>query len=60
MANQSTLTGAAVVLFAAGLLLMFSAMFRDAAHGGPMLWTGLVVLVVTIGCWFAAARAGTD
>jgi hypothetical protein len=59
MAKQSTLTGIGAVLFAAGLVLLFAALFRDAAHGGPLLWTGLVVLAATFGCWFAAAKAET-
>jgi len=57
MAKQSTLTGAAAVLFAIGLVSLFAALYRDAAHGGPLLWIGLVLLVVTVGCWFAAAKA---
>ena len=55
--KQSTLTGVAALLFAGGVILMFAAMYRDAAHGGPLLWVGLTLLVPTIGCWFAAARA---
>ena len=50
-------TGVAALLFAGGLILMFAALYRDAAHGGPLLWVGLTLLVATIGCWFAAARA---
>ena len=57
--KQSTLTGVAALLFAGGLILMFAALYRDAAHGGPLLWVGLTLLVATIGCWFAAARADT-
>jgi hypothetical protein len=58
-ANRSTLTGVAAVLFAAGLVLLFAALYRDAAHGGPLLWAGLTLLVATVGCWIAAARADT-
>lgn len=57
--KQSTLTGVAALLFAGGLILLFAALYRDAAHGGPLLWVGLALLVATIGCWFAAARADT-
>lgn len=57
MGKQSTLTGAGAVLFAIGLVSLFAALYRDAAHGGPLLWIGLVLLVVTIICWFAASRA---
>lgn len=59
MPKQSTLTGAAAVLFAAGLVLLLTALFRGASHGGPILWTGFVVLALTLGCWVAAARADT-
>jgi hypothetical protein len=56
--NSSNLTGAATVLFCAGIVALLAAMFRDADHhGGPLLWVGLGLLVVTIACWFAAAQA---
>jgi len=55
--NSSTLTGLAAVLFGCGLVALFAALFRDAAHGGPLLWIGLVLLIATVLCWFAAARA---
>jgi len=54
--NSSTLTGFAAVLFCCGLMALFAALYRDAAHGGPLLWVGLVLLVATIVCWFMAAR----
>ena len=56
-ANQPTLTGVAALLFAGGLILLFAALYRNAAHGGPLLWVGLTLLIATICCWFAAARA---
>ncbi len=55
--KSSTLTGIAAVLFGCGLVALFAAMFRDAAHGGPLLWIGLALLVATVICWFMAARA---
>ena len=55
--KSSTLTGLAAVLFCCGLVAMFAALYRDAAHGGPLLWIGLALLVATIVCWFLAARA---
>ena len=55
--NPSTLTGIAAVLFGCGLIALFAALYRDAAHGGPLLWIGLVLLAATIACWLAAARA---
>jgi len=54
--NSSTLTGLAAVLFCCGLVALFAALYRDAAHGGPLLWAGLALLVATIVCWFMAAR----
>lgn len=57
MARQSTLTGAAAVLFTIGLVTLFAALFRDSSHGGPLLWIGLALLVGTVICWFAATRA---
>ena len=54
--NSSTLTGLAAVLFCCGLVALFAALYRDAAHGGPLLWLGLALLVATVVCWFMAAR----
>ena len=57
--NSSTLTGLAAVLFACGLIALFAALYRDAAHFGPLLWVGLGLLVATVVCWFAAARTNS-
>ncbi len=57
--NSSTLTGLAAVLFACGLIALFAALYRDAAHGGPLLWVGIALLVATVVCWFAAARTNS-
>ena len=54
--KSSTFTGLAAVLFGCGLVALFAALFRDAAHGGPLLWIGLALLVATVVCWFMAAR----
>jgi hypothetical protein len=54
--NASTLTGLAAVLFCCGIVALFTALYRDAAHGGPLLWVGLALLVATVVCWFMAAR----
>jgi hypothetical protein len=58
MAKQSTLTGAAAVCFALGLIALFMALYRDASHGGALLWVGLTLLVATGALWFASAKAG--
>ncbi len=54
--NSSTLTGLAAVLFGCGIVALFAALYRDAAHGGPLLWIGLALLAATVVCWFMAAR----
>ena len=54
--NSSTLTGLAAVLFGCGIVALFAALYRDAAHGGPLMWIGLALLAATIVCWFMAAR----
>jgi hypothetical protein len=54
--NSSTLTGAAAVMFCAGIVALFAQLFRDSAHGGPLLWVGLCLLLATVACWFAAAQ----
>ena len=54
--NSSQLTGLAAVLFGCGLVALLAALYRDAAHGGPLLWIGLALLAATIVCWFAASR----
>jgi hypothetical protein len=60
MPKQSSLTGLAAVLFTVGIVLLLTALFRNADHGGrPVLWVALVALAATVGCWFAAARAGS-
>lgn len=54
--KSSTMTGIAAVLFCCGLVALFAALYRNAAHGGPLLWIGLASLVATVVCWFLAAR----
>ena len=55
--NSSTLTGLAAVLFGCGVIALLAALYRDSAHGGPLLWIGLGLLAATIACWLAAAQA---
>lgn len=57
MPSSAKLTGLAACLFAAGLVATFTALYRDAARGGPLLWIGLALLAATVICWFLAARA---
>ncbi len=60
MPKQATLTGLGAALFTVGIVLLLTALFRNADHGGgPLIWIALVALAATIGCWFAAARAGS-
>jgi hypothetical protein len=55
--NSSTLTGLAAVLFGCGLVALLAAIYRGSPHNTPLLWIGLGLLVATVVCWFAAARA---
>ena len=55
--KSSTLTGLAAVLFGCGLIALFAALYRDAAHGGSLLWIGLLLLAATVVCWAMASRA---
>lgn len=55
--NASTLTGLAAVLFGCGLVTLFAALYRGGTSSGPLLWVGLGLLIATILCWLAAARA---
>lgn len=58
MPKRSTFTALAAVLFTIGLVLLLTAIFRNADHGGGVLmWVALAALIATVGCWFAAARA---
>ena len=55
--QRSTLTGLSAILFVVGVTFLFWALFHDATRNGPALWGGLVLLIATVGCWAAAARA---
>jgi hypothetical protein len=56
--KQSTMTAAAAVLFALGIVLTFAALYRHAESGGPLLWAGLAALAGAVVCWFLSANAG--
>ncbi len=56
--QQSTLTGLAACLFTGGIVLLFVALFKYADRGGPLLWAAAALLIATIACWIASARAG--
>jgi hypothetical protein len=56
--KQSTLTGLSVCLFLAGLVVFFISLYHDASRGGPLLWIAGLLLLGTIACWIASARAG--
>ena len=56
--KQSTLTGLAACLCAGGVVLLFVALYYHADRGGPLLWVAGLLLVATIACWIASARAG--
>jgi len=56
--KQSTLTGLAACLFTGGVVLLFVALYYHADSGGPLLWGAGLLLIATIACWIASARAG--
>ena len=56
--KQSTLTGLAACLFTGGVLVLFLALYHDADRGGALLWTAGLLLVATVACWIASAKAG--
>jgi len=56
--KQSTLTGLAACLFTAGVVVLFLVLYHDAKRGGPLLWVAGLLLIATIACWIASARAG--
>ena len=53
--KSGILTGVAACLFAAGVVSLFATLYRNASHGGPLLWTAFGLLIATVVCWFAAA-----
>jgi len=56
--KSSTLTGIAAVLFGAAIVALIAAIVRSAdTHGGALMWIALALVVATVVCWFAAARA---
>lgn len=56
--KQSTLTGLAAYLFTASVLVLFWVLYHEAVRSGPLLWVAGLLLIATIACWIAAARAG--
>lgn len=56
--KQSTLTGLSACLFVAGVVVFFISLYHDATRGGPLLWIAALLLIGTIACWIASARAG--
>jgi len=56
--QQPTLTGLSATLFGAAVVLLFLALYHDAVRNGPLLWSAIVLLIATVACWIAAARAG--
>ena len=57
--KQSTLTALAACLFAAGLVLLFVALYHGAGRAGSLMWIAVVLLIAAVGCWIASARAGS-
>jgi len=40
------------------VLVLFLALYHDADRAGALLWTAGLLLVATVACWIASARAG--
>ena len=55
--KQSTLTGIAACLFAASVVVLFLVLYHDAIRAGPLLRLA-ALLIATVACWIASARAG--
>lgn len=53
-AKSTTFTVIATIAFAAGVILMFAAMFRQSEM--PMLIAAMVAYAVAIVCWAVAAK----
>jgi hypothetical protein len=58
--RQSTLTGVGACLFIAGIVLLFVALYHETARAGPLPWIAGALLVATVVCWIASARAGSS
>jgi uncharacterized membrane protein YfcA len=56
--KQSTLTSLAAYLFTASVAVLFWVLYHDAMRTGPLLWLAGLLLIATIVCWIASARAG--
>jgi hypothetical protein len=56
--KQSSLTGLAACLFTAGVGLLFLVLYHDATRSGPLMWLAVLLLIGTVACWIASARAG--
>ncbi|HEV2954752.1 MAG TPA: hypothetical protein VGX95_01420 [Xanthobacteraceae bacterium] len=57
--RQSTMTGLGACFFIGGVLLLFIALYHDAARAGPLLWIAGASLIAAVACWVASARAET-
>ena len=56
--RQSTLTSLAAYLFTASVVVLFWVLYHEAIRTGPLLWLAGLLLIATIACWIASARAG--
>jgi hypothetical protein len=56
--KQSQLTGLAACLFTGGVVLLFFVLYHDAIRSGPLMWLAVVLLIGSLACWVASARAG--
>jgi hypothetical protein len=55
--RQSTMTGLGACLFIGGVVVLFVALYHETARAGPLPWIAGALLLGTIACWAASARA---
>jgi RsiW-degrading membrane proteinase PrsW (M82 family) len=58
--RQSTLTALGACLFIGGVALLFFTIYHDASRAGPLPWLAGALLIGTVACWAASARAGKE
>jgi hypothetical protein len=55
--RQSTMTGLGACLFLAGVMLLFIVLYHETSRAGPLPWIVGALLIGSVACWAASARA---
>jgi len=58
--RQSSMTGLGACLFLAGVMLLFVVLYHEASRTGPLPWIVGALLIGSVVCWAASARAETS